>query len=91
MKIRLGKVLANGGLSFFTSLAGIGTATELLQVDLPIVTYFSVALIIAGIQAGISIFKELCSEYDIVEMKKRKKKGLCSFTPNRWLEYLTVF
>jgi len=55
--VNWGKALANGGVAFFTSLAGILSLDILTQVELPPIGILVGALISGGIMAGLAICK----------------------------------
>jgi len=86
--INWGKVLANGGLAFFTALAGMGTASTLLNLELPLDAYLFTSFAVAGIQSGMAICRELSTEFD--QPEKKKLRGSCSSTC-RLFDYFLIF
>lgn len=62
MMVNWGKALANGGVAFFTTLAGLLGAGAVIGESLPPIGLIVGALIVGGIQAGLSIFLTLKEE-----------------------------
>lgn len=84
MKINWLKILANAGLAFFSTLAGINLVIG-GQVN-PDVSFMA-ALIASIIPAAISFFKELSEQSEnTVQAVKRRNRGTQTF-----LHYMTVF
>jgi hypothetical protein len=84
MKIQWGKVLANGGLAFFTALTGLGTVDTIFNIDMSLDVYLLASFFVAGIQGCVAIFRDICEQYELntrIKFNKRSNmRGSCSAT-----------
>jgi len=76
------KVLANGGVAFFTTVGGV----RLAGIDLMMA--LQVAVVPALISAGVAMSKELIEESQKTTKKNPSKKGSFLW---RVLNYVTIF
>lgn len=81
--VNWGKVLANGGVAFFTTLVGLLTTNILVQEILPPTGVLIGALISGGLMAGLAICQTWQREEEESENTTSRKKVN--------INYLTLF
>lgn len=91
IKMNCLKIVANGGVAFFTTLTGLLSADTLLQVNLPTSSIFIGAAIAAGIQAGLAMFKELQTQANSPTNQTKSTGKICDKKDESKLSYLVFF
>ena len=82
-KVNFRKIIANAGGVFFSTLAGVFTADSIASLSLTLNELLLVAILPAGIQAGLVFFNQWMKEEEALEKEtidvnipvKRLKKG----------------
>ena len=60
--MRWGKVLANSGLAFFSTLASMFTMSSFLNLEISVLEFLFIAIFNSSIYGGIALFKTIKEE-----------------------------
>ena len=91
-KIHWGKIIANAGVAFFTTLSGTLTVEGITKANVSLEVYFGASLIAAIMSAGLSFMKELAKEEETQETKKSNPGSKLKHpTLNKILDLLVFF